>query len=94
MFWVRHQEEHPDSSAVHATFNQLVGQLTAASEGYQQEGTAFLCGLLQPDPTKRMTAQEALHHPFFTRTFPEVPPGLLPVVVQEARGGDVGGITS
>jgi hypothetical protein len=74
------QEDDPDSSAVHAMFDRLVEELAAASEDYQREAIAFLRGLLEPDPKKRMTAQDALGHPFLTGSFPELAPDLVPVV--------------
>jgi hypothetical protein len=77
------QEDNTESSPVHATFNQSVEQMAGASQGYQREGIAFLRALLQPDPTKRMTAKEALCHPFLTGSFPEVAPDIFPPELEE-----------
>jgi hypothetical protein len=82
------QEAHTASSIVHATFNRAVEELAAASEDYQREGVAFLRGLLEPNPKKRMTAEEAIRHPFLTGSFLEVAPHLLPVVVEEDEDSD------
>jgi hypothetical protein len=87
------QEGDPESSAVHATFNQKVEQMAGASQEYQRQGVAFLRGLLHPDPGKRMTAKEAIHHPFLIGSFSDVAPDLFPpelekeeVVLQSTLG--------
>jgi hypothetical protein len=77
------QEGNPESSAVHTTFNQKVEQLAGASLDYRREGIAFLRGLLHPDPVKRMTAKQAIHHPFLIGSFPDVAPDLLPPELEE-----------
>jgi hypothetical protein len=77
------QEEHPHSSTIHATFNKRVGQLAEASEEYHREGVAFLRGLLDSNPDTRMTAEQALEHPFLAGHFPDVPPDLIPTLVKE-----------
>jgi hypothetical protein len=77
------QQEGDESCAVHATFNRIVEQMAGASEGYQREGVAFLRGLLHPDPLKRMTAKEAICHPFLIGSFPEVAPDILPPELEE-----------
>jgi hypothetical protein len=79
------QEEHPASSVVHTTFNRAVEELAAASEAYKREGIAFLRGLLEPNPKKRMTAEDVIRHPFLTCSFLEVAPDLLPVVVDNNK---------
>ncbi len=76
------QEEHPEGSAIHATFHQRVGQLAEASEDYHREGVSFLKALLDPDPSTRMTAEQALAHPFLTGTFLEIRPDLVPTKVE------------
>jgi hypothetical protein len=76
------QEEYPKASTIQATFDQRVGQLAEASENYHREGVSFVRGLLDPNPSTRMTAEGALAHPFLTGSFPEVPPGLVPTKVE------------
>jgi serine/threonine protein kinase len=76
------QEEYPKASTIQATFDQRVGQLAEASENYHREGVSFVRGLLDPNPSTRMTAEEALAHPFLTGSFPEVPPCLVPTKVE------------
>jgi serine/threonine protein kinase len=77
------QEGHGESSTIHATFNQRVGQLAEASEEYHREGVSFVRGLLDPNPDTRLTAEEALKHPFLAGDFPDVPPDLIPTLVEE-----------
>lgn len=57
--------------------------LAGASDEYKRAATDFVFGLLEPDPGKRMTAQDALAHPFLTESFPEVAPDLMPGEVKE-----------
>jgi hypothetical protein len=75
------------SSGVHALFQQKLGLLAAASEDYKLAAADFLCGLLEPDQSKRMTAhlQGALGHRFVNDIFPEVPPKLMPTVLEEDK---------
>jgi hypothetical protein len=60
-----------------------VDLLAAASEDFKEAAVDFLRGLLQPDPRKRMTAQEALTHRFLTDSFSDVAPDALPAAVEE-----------
>jgi hypothetical protein len=84
MGWcVCEQEGDSESSAVHATFAAAVEDMSAVSEDYQRQAVAFLRGLLQPDPAKRLTAKDAVHHPFLAGTFPEVAPDLSPPEPEE-----------
>ncbi len=53
-------------------------QLAGASEEFKQEGVSFLRALLQPDPARRLTAQQALEHPFLTSAFVTVDPATMP----------------
>lgn len=39
------------------------------SEDFKQDGVDFLRGLLHPDPLERMTAEQALLHPFLKKGF-------------------------
>ncbi|KAH8911634.1 Pkinase-domain-containing protein [Coniochaeta sp. PMI_546] len=54
------------------TINQATGSATSAGNGAPslaslgQEGYKLLSGLLEYDPEKRLTAAQALQHPFFT----------------------------
>ncbi len=57
--------------------------MAGASLDYRREGIAFLRGLLHPDPVKRMTAKQAIHHPFLIGSFPDVAPDLLPPELEE-----------
>jgi hypothetical protein len=57
--------------------------MAGASESYQREGVAFLRALLQPDPVKRMTAKQALCHPFLTGSFREVAPDIFPPELED-----------
>jgi hypothetical protein len=77
---VHSQEGHPEGSTIHGTFTQRVGQLAEASEDYHREGVSFLKGLPDPDPSTRMTAEQALAHPFLTGT--SVGPDLVPTKVE------------
>jgi hypothetical protein len=66
-------------------FNGRLGQLAEASEDYHREGVAFVRGLLDPDPDSRMTAKQALNHPFLVGSFPDVAPALIPTRVARPR---------
>ncbi len=59
--------------------------MAAASEDFKEAGVDFLRGLLQPDPNKRMTAQEALAHRFLTDSFSNVAADALPAAVEEDK---------
>ncbi|KAK8037775.1 hypothetical protein PG991_001121 [Apiospora marii] len=52
---------HPGSSTSTSTSNSSGGLASLGAEGYK-----LLAGLLEYDPEKRLTAQQALQHPFFT----------------------------
>jgi serine/threonine protein kinase len=60
-----------------------VNLLAAESEDFKEAAADFLRGLLQPDPRKRMTAQEALGHRFLTDSFSDVAADALPAAVEE-----------
>ncbi len=60
--------------------------LAAAGEDFCQAGTDFLLSLLQADPSKRMTAKDAVRHPFLTSPFPEAALQTLPFTLEEDRG--------
>jgi hypothetical protein len=80
------QEQQPDTSALHATFQRKVKLLGAAGEDFCQAAADFLLSLLQADPSKRMTAEGAAHHPFLTSPFPEAALHTLPFTLVEDRG--------
>ncbi len=63
-------------------FDRRAGQLAEASSEYHWEGVAFLRALLDPDPKKRMSAEQALVHRFLAGTFPEVAADLVPTFVK------------
>lgn len=73
----------PGIPAIHASFEQAMELLAAASDDYKRAGSDFLRGLLQPAPSKRMTAQDALCHPFLSSGFPEVAPDLMPAKLEK-----------
>jgi hypothetical protein len=77
------QEDMSEAKSVHATFNESVKQLAAASEDYKRDGVDFLLRLLQPNPNTRMTMDEALRHPFLTRTFFDVDHDAMPPEIME-----------
>lgn len=79
------QEAQRQSCRLHATFQERVELLGAASEEYKRAGTDFLRGLLHPNPSNRLTAQAAVRHPFLTGAFPEVPEDSMPAEIE----GDV-----
>ncbi len=54
------------SSAVQTKFEAGVQQLAEVSKAFHREGVDFLRGLLHPDPAHRLTAEQALQHPFLT----------------------------
>ena len=53
-------------------FSSELEQLSSASPDYEAEAAHFLRRLLDRCPTTRMTAAEALRHPFLTKEFAEV----------------------
>jgi serine/threonine protein kinase len=57
--------------------------LAGASEEYQREGIDFLRALLNPDPAKRLTAEQALDHPFLTHDFDSVAPDSMPPAIKK-----------
>jgi serine/threonine protein kinase len=77
------QEDVSESRPIHTTFREAVQQMAAASEEYQREGIHFLRALLNPDPAKRLTAEEAFDHPFLTGAFDSVAPDSLPPETEE-----------
>jgi hypothetical protein len=77
MPWLQ-QEDQTESSTVHATFQRRVGLLAEASKDYQVAATDFIRGLLRSDPSKRMTAQDALRHRFLTDAFADIAPDAMP----------------
>ncbi len=77
------QEDVSESRPIHATVREAVQQLAGASEEYQREGIHFLRALLNPDPAKRLTAQQALDHPFLTNAFDSVAPDNMPPKIEE-----------
>lgn len=44
-------------------------QLAEVSEDFKREGVSFVRGLLHPNPRERLTAEQALLHPFLTKDF-------------------------
>jgi hypothetical protein len=66
------------------TFARLCLLNYSDAEEYHREGVAFLRGLLDPDPATRMTAHQALNHPFLTGSF-LVAPDLIPTKVARPR---------
>jgi hypothetical protein len=80
------QEQRPDTSALHATFQRRVRLLGAVGEDFCQAGTDFLLSLLQADPSKRMTADDAAHHPFLTSPFPKAALHTLPCTLEADSG--------
>jgi serine/threonine protein kinase len=77
-----------ESRPVHTTFREAVQQLAEASEKFQLDGVDFLRALLQVDPANRLTAQQALEHPFLTKAFLSVaidsmPPAIKKPVIPE-----------
>jgi hypothetical protein len=79
------QEEQAETSALHATFHRRVNLLVGVTDEFCQAGTDFLLGLLQPDPSKRMTAKDAVHHPFLTSPFLGAALDVMPVELDEDR---------
>ena len=61
------------NSYVEARFRRELEQLVEAGEDFQREATHFIQRLLDPNPATRMTAAEALRHPFLTADFPDEP---------------------
>jgi hypothetical protein len=59
--------------------------LAGVTKEFCKAGTDFLLGLLQPDPSKRMTAEDAVHHPFLTSPFPAADLDVMPVKLDEDR---------
>jgi serine/threonine protein kinase len=74
------QEDVSEARPIHATFHEKVQQLAGASEEFQQEAVDFVRALLQTDPGNRLTAEEALLHPFLTKEFLSVAPDSLPPI--------------
>lgn len=77
------QETELESSALQATFEQAMELLAAASEEYKEAGSDFVRALLHPDPSKRLTAQGALCHPFLSSSFPGIDPELMPAKLKK-----------
>jgi serine/threonine protein kinase len=77
------QEDVSESRPVHAHFKEQVQQLAGASEDFKREGVSFLRALLQPDPAKRLTARQALEHPFITNAFNSVDPAAMPPKIEK-----------
>jgi hypothetical protein len=65
-------------SAVHARFQAHAQQLAGASEAFHREAVDFVMRLLQAEPARRMTAQQALRHPFLSGDCLGVAVGALP----------------
>jgi hypothetical protein len=61
--WGQQMITDPQSSAVRADFQQLVGQLDQVSERFGLMGVDFLLCLLAPDASQRMTADGAFATP-------------------------------
>ncbi len=72
-----------ESLPIHGTFREAVEQLAGASDEFQRLGVSFLCALLQPDPTKRLNAEQALEHPFLNSDFLGIAPDSMPPEVEE-----------
>ncbi len=77
-----------ESRSVHTIVQEAAQQLAEASEEFQREGVNFLRALLQVDPAKRLTAQQAVEHPFLTKAFLRVaidsmPPAIKKPVIPE-----------
>jgi hypothetical protein len=77
------QEDLSESRPVHAHFKEQVQKLAGASEEFKREGVSFLRALLQPDPAKRLTAQQALEHLFLASAFDSVDPAALPPQIEK-----------
>jgi hypothetical protein len=77
------QEDVSESRPIHATFREAVQQLAGASEEYQRDGIHFLRALLNPDPAKRLTAEQALDHPFLINDFDSVAPDSMPPAIEK-----------
>ncbi len=72
------QEETGEVLKIHAKFQEDVAQLGEVSDVFYEEGVSFVKSLLQCDPTKRMTADMALSHPFLTTNFTSAALDALP----------------
>jgi serine/threonine protein kinase len=70
---------------MHATFQGSVKVLAEVTDEFCKAGTDFLLGLLEPDPSERMTAEDAVHHPFLTSPFLGADLERLPVTLKENR---------
>ncbi len=78
-------KERPQLSALYGAFQRNMQSLSGASEDFRHAATDFLRGLLHPHPWKRMTAQDAVRHPFLTDGFLEIGPDKMPAPVGEEK---------
>lgn len=76
-------QESSEPRAVHDKFREAVQQLAGVSEDFKGDGEDFLRGLLHPNPADRLTAEQALRHPFLTDHFLTAALDTMPPAVEK-----------